>query len=150
MVAWTDACAREPLTGSSDHPAPVQAAFRWEVEVFFDGDCPLCLREIEFLRRRDRRGAIRFTNIAAEDFDAAALGTTQTELMARIHGRLPDGSWIEGVEVFRRLYAAIGFGPLVSVTRWPLVRQVLDVGYRVFARYRLRLTGRCDERCAVG
>lgn len=25
----------------------------WEVEVFFDGDCPLCKREIEMIRRRD-------------------------------------------------------------------------------------------------
>ena len=34
--------------------------------------------------------------------------------MAQIHGRLPDGTWLQGVEVFRRLYAAIGFGSLVG------------------------------------
>jgi predicted DCC family thiol-disulfide oxidoreductase YuxK len=65
-------------------------------------------------------------------------------LMAEIHGRLPDGRIITGVEVFRRLYTAVGFGWLVAPTRWPGVRQGLDLAYRFFARYRLRLTGRCD------
>lgn len=116
------------------------------VEVFHDGDCPLCRREVDLLRRLDRgRGRIRFTDIAGRGFDPAPLGKTQDELMARIHGRLPDGTWIEGVEVFRRLYAAVGFGPLVALTRVPGVSQLLDAGYRWFARERLRLTGRCQQ-----
>lgn len=122
----------------------------WQVEVFFDGDCPLCKREIDWLRKRDKKQNIEFTDIAAPEFDAELLGKTQAELMARIHGRLPDGTWIEGVEVFRRLYSAIGLGWLVAPTRLPLVRNLLDLGYRIFARYRLRLTGRCDSgKCAT-
>jgi predicted DCC family thiol-disulfide oxidoreductase YuxK len=115
-----------------------------EIEVFYDGDCPLCLREINMLRRRDRRQRIRFTNIAAPDFASAAVGKTHDELMARMHGRLPDGTWLQGVEVFRRLYTAIGFGPLVKLTRIPGVSWLLDLGYSLFAKNRLRLTGRCS------
>jgi predicted DCC family thiol-disulfide oxidoreductase YuxK len=120
-----------------------------EVEVFFDGNCPLCSREIALLRRWDRGGRIRFTDIAAADFSAIELGVEHETLMAEIHGRLPDGSWIQGVEVFRRLYAAVGWRPLVAVTRWPGVRQVLDFGYRLFARNRLRWTGRCTSACGA-
>lgn len=70
--------------------------------------------------------------------------------MARIHGRLPNGEWIEGVEVFRRLYAAVGFGPLVALSRVFGIRQLLDLAYDVFAKNRLRITGRCDAgTCAV-
>jgi predicted DCC family thiol-disulfide oxidoreductase YuxK len=64
--------------------------------------------------------------------------------MDRIHGRLPDGTIVEGVEVFRRLYAAVGFGPVVALTRLPGVAHLLDLAYRWFARNRLRLTGRCE------
>jgi predicted DCC family thiol-disulfide oxidoreductase YuxK len=122
----------------------------WRVEVFYDGDCPLCMREIRMLMRRDPDGRIRFTNIAAPDFDAAAAGLDRGTLMAKIHARLPNGELIEGVEVFRQLYAAVGFERLVAITRTPGIAQTLDLGYRWFAKNRLRLTGRCEDGvCAV-
>ncbi|MCO5169835.1 MAG: DUF393 domain-containing protein [Planctomycetes bacterium] len=122
----------------------------WQIEVFHDGACPLCRREVDLLRRLDRgRGRIRFTDIAAPGFDPAAHGRTLDAFMARLQGRLPDGTWVEGVEVFRRLYAAVGFGPLVGLTRLPGLSHLLDAGYRVFARNRLRWTGRCEDACEV-
>lgn len=117
----------------------------WEIEVFYDGDCPLCRREVDLLTRWDRHSRIRRTNIATPDFHAEAFGISQERLMAEIHGRLPDGSWITGVEVFRRLYSAVGLRWLVAPTRWPGIRWMMDLGYGLFARNRLRLTGRCDQ-----
>jgi len=128
--------------------APDQAMADFDIEVFYDGACPLCMREIRMLQGRDRRERIRFVDIAADGFDAASVGLPWETLMDRIHGRLPDGALVEGVEVFRRLYSAVGFGPLVALTRLPGIRQLLDVAYRAFARNRLRLTGRCvDGAC---
>jgi len=121
-----------------------------EVEVFFDGACPLCRREIGMLQGMDSRGRIAFTDIAAPGFDPSSISRTREELMARIHARLPDGSLVEGVEVFRRLYGAVGFGALVWMSRLPGIAWALDAGYRWFAKNRLRLTGRCDDgACAV-
>ena len=138
-------------------PAPGLAGSETDrdVEVFYDGDCPLCRREIKMLRRRDRAGRVRFTDLAAADFDPATVvgpdgPLTRGRLMAEIHGRLPDGTLVTGVEVFRRLYAAVGLGWLAAATRLPIVRQLLDGLYAVFARNRLRLTGRCAAgRCEV-
>jgi predicted DCC family thiol-disulfide oxidoreductase YuxK len=120
------------------------------IEVFFDGDCPLCRREMGWIRRLDRRHRIHFTDIAAPGFDGGATDIAWQTLMDRIHARLPDGRMIEGVEVFRRIYTALGFGPLVALTRLPGIRQMLDLAYRWFARNRLRLTGRCkDKTCSA-
>lgn len=122
----------------------------FDIEVFYDGACPLCMREIRMLQRLDRRQRIRFVDIAADGFDATATGLSWETLMGRIHGRLPDGTLVEGVEVFRRLYTAVGFGPLVALTRLPGVKQLLDVAYSAFAKNRLRLTGRCvDGACEL-
>ena len=99
----------------------------------------------------DRRDRVRFTDITAETFQPAEYGKTMNEFMDEIQGRLPDGQWIVGVEVFRQVYSALGFGILVWPTRLPLVRNVLNWGYRVFARNRLRWTGRCNEQsCGTG
>lgn len=143
-----------PASQAEEHRSPqsarAPAAADFDVEVFYDGACPLCMREIRMLQGLDRRQRIRFVDIAAEGFDAASVGLSWEALMERIHGRLPDGTRVEGVEVFRRLYAAVGFGPVVALTRLPGIRQLLDVAYRAFARNRLRLTGRCvDGACEL-
>ena len=127
------------------------AAAPFDVEVFFDGACPLCVREIDVLRRLDRHSRIRFSDIAAGDFDDGSIDVPWETLMARIHGRLPDGTVIEGVEVFRRMYAAAGFSPLVALSRLPGISHLLALGYAGFAKNRLRLTGRCEGgTCDVG
>lgn len=137
-----------PEAATSPHVSPMQLPFGKDIEVFYDADCPLCQREIDLLRRRDRRQRIVFTSIT--DVDFPGLGKTRDELMAEIHGRLPDGTVISGVEVFRKLYSAVGFAWLMPATRLFGVRHALDFGYRMFARNRLRLTGRCDASgCAI-
>jgi predicted DCC family thiol-disulfide oxidoreductase YuxK len=122
----------------------------WQIRVLYDGDCPLCSREIRFLEKRDRgRGRIQFEDIAEPSFDPAVYGLDAGELMARIHGVLPDATVIEGVEVFRRAYAAVGLGWLMAPTRWPGLRRVAELAYRIFARNRLRWTGRASA-CETG
>ena len=122
-----------------------------EFRLLYDGECPLCRREVAALRRLDRgRGRLGLEDISAAGFDARAYGVSQADLMARIHGVLPDGRLVEGVEVFRRAYAAVGLGWLIAPTRWPLLRPLADAAYRAFARNRLRLTGRegaCEDVC---
>ncbi len=121
-----------------------------QIEVFHDGECPLCQREMQLLRRLDRAGAIRFVDISAPGFDPLPLGVSWQMLMERIHARLPDGTLIEGVEVFRRLYAAVGFRRLAAVSRLPAVAQLLNAAYHLFAKNRLRLTGRCSDGACPG
>jgi predicted DCC family thiol-disulfide oxidoreductase YuxK len=119
-------------------------------EVFYDGDRPLCMREIRLLRQRDKRQRIRFVDIAVEAFDAASVGASPEELLDRLHGRLLDGTLIDGVEVFRRLYAAVGFPPLVTLMRLPGIEHALDLGYGRFAKNGVRLTARCAKgACTV-
>ncbi|WP_422931073.1 thiol-disulfide oxidoreductase DCC family protein [Singulisphaera sp. PoT] len=127
----------------------VETSPDWDVEVFFDADCPLCRREIAWLRKLDRRARVRFTNIADPQFDPKSLGISYDRLMDQIHARLPDGRWVQGVEVFRRIYSALGFGFIVAPTRWPGISWLLDRAYQVFARNRLRWTGRCTKACEI-
>ena len=54
------------------------------IKVLFDGDCPLCAREIAFMRRRNSRGLAAFEDIAAPGFDAARYGLDQHAVMSRI------------------------------------------------------------------
>lgn len=102
------------------------------------------------LRWMDRQHRLVFTDIDAPGFTPPP-DMTMDQLMASLHARLPDGRFIDGVEVFRQMYAAVRLGPislrpLVGLTRLPGLSHALDISYRVFAKNRLRLTGRhlCD------
>lgn len=77
--------------------------------------------------------------------------------MARIHGVTGSGRVVEGMDVFRQAYRAVGWGWLLAPTGWPLLRPAFDALYRWFARNRLRLTGRaacttnrCNPRSVPG
>ncbi len=120
----------------------------WQIKVLIDGACPLCRREADLWRWLNRdRGRIALEDVSAPAFDAARYGLTHEQTVAQIHGILPSGAVVRGMEVFRRAYAAVGWGWLLAPTAWPLLRPLFDRFYRWFARNRLKLTGRF-ARCA--
>lgn len=125
------------------HGAPA-APPGWELRLLFDGDCPLCVREVDMLKARDAgKGKIDFVDIAAEDYDAAANAGIEFETaMERIHGILPDNTVVRDVEVFRRAYEAVGLGWVYAATRWEPVARAADAVYGVWARNRMQVTGR--------
>lgn len=81
-----------------------------------------------------------FVDIGAEGFDPAPYGASFEAMDAEIHGVLPDGSVIKGVEVLRLAYEAAGLGWVLRPTGWAPLRPLFDMGYRVFARHRRRIS----------
>jgi predicted DCC family thiol-disulfide oxidoreductase YuxK len=119
------------------------------IDVYFDGGCGACRRSVKWLQRWDRRHQMGLVDVDAPTFDPATVGKTREQMLARIHGRLSDGTWVAGVDVFRRVCTVWGLGPLVAVTRLPLISQLLDWGYALFARHRRR-SGHCGaDACSV-
>lgn len=121
-----------------------------ELTVLYDGGCPLCVREVRFLRQRDQRRnpgrpRLAFVDIDAADYDPAAhQGISYREAMGRIHGIDAAGAVLRDLEVFRRAYALIDLGWLYAPSRWPLLAQLGNGLYALWARWRLALTGRPD------
>ena len=107
-------------------------------EVFYDEQCPLCRKEINFIRKRDRVGRLKLTDISDPSFDPQSTSRSLDDLMREIHGRHADGTLVTGVEVFREIYQRIGFGALVVPTRWVGVRWCMDLMYSLFASLRYR------------
>ncbi|MBW4655735.1 MAG: DUF393 domain-containing protein [Kaiparowitsia implicata GSE-PSE-MK54-09C] len=126
--------------------APTEAVPTWAIKLLYDGECPLCVREVNFLQTRDAgRGLVEFVDIADDAYDPAAHGNIAFETaMGRIHAVLPDGTIIQNVEVFRRVYEALGMGWVYALTTVPVIGAIADWVYGLWADWRLRLTGRAD------
>ena len=64
--------------------------------LLYDGACPLCLREVKFLKRRDLHGRLAFVDIDQDTYDPAQWkGIGYREAMARIHAIRADGEVLQ-------------------------------------------------------
>lgn len=109
------------------------------IEVWFDGDCPLCRREIALMRRLDRRGAIRFHDVATGE---GACPLDRTALLARFHAR-EDGQMLSGAAAFAAMWRAIPLlRPLGLLARNRRVLAGLERLYLAFLKVRPALQRR--------
>ncbi|ALL11888.1 thiol-disulfide oxidoreductase DCC family protein [Caulobacter henricii] len=106
------------------------------VTVWFDGDCPLCVREIALMRRLDKRGAIAFENVAGD----GSCPIDRADLLARFHAREAGGPMVSGAAAFAALWRAIPvLAPFGQLARLPPLLWILERAYRGFLRLRPRL-----------
>jgi predicted DCC family thiol-disulfide oxidoreductase YuxK len=131
-------------TPSTETLPPALAITPWKIKLLYDGLCPLCMHEVNFLQKRDAgRGIVDFVDIADLDYDPEAHGGVEfEEAMGRIHAVLPDGTVIRDVAVFRRVYEELGMGWIYAATQWPIVGAIANQLYTLWAKLRLVLTGR--------
>jgi hypothetical protein len=71
----------------------------WEIRVLFDGECPLCVKEVDFLKSKDAgSGRIDFVDIADPSYSPDRnAGLSFEQAMGEIHAILPDGSVVTKV-----------------------------------------------------
>jgi len=122
----------------------------WKFKVLYDGECPLCRLEVQWLQYLDRSGNLAWEDIAAPDFDPSLYECTLSDLMGTLYGVLPDGRKTHGLETFRQAYRAIGKGWLVGFTGWPVLRPFFDWLYKLFAKHRIRLGRFFGRSCGSG
>jgi len=118
-----------------------------DVTVWYDGGCPLCLREIALMRRLDRRGRIDFIDVADETAQGAC-PLDRATLLARFHAR-ENGEMLSGAQAFAAMWRAIPvLRPLGLAARNRVVAAVLERAYLAFLKIRPRLQAWMRKRAA--
>ena len=106
------------------------------VRVWYDSQCPLCIREIDLMRRLDTRGAIEFIDL----YTAQGCPVDRGELLRRFHAQEAGRPVVSGAAAFAAMWRAIpGLRPFGLIARFPPILWVLEAGYRVFLLLRPRL-----------
>lgn len=101
--------------------------------VWYDGECPLCVREIALMRRLDRRHSINF--VEARTASECPLDTES--LLARFHAQEPGQPIVSGAAAFAAMWRAIPLlRPIGLLARIPPVLWILERLYRGFLRVR--------------
>lgn len=120
----------------------------------FDGGCPLCLRETNFLKSKDELNKIDFVDINNVDYNPILFkDISYAEAMSNLHGILENGNIIKGLDVLAYSYELIGLGWVYYPLKIEFIAPVLRLFYKYWAKYRLKITGRsnieklCTSEC---
>ena len=113
-----------------------------ELTLFYDGQCPLCVAEIEFLQSRSTKDQLAFVDVTQTGFEAAGHQISCEAAMAQIHGRTADGQVLVGVPVFAAAYrlAKLPFLAWLLSRRW--LMPLLQPAYVLFAKHRQAISKR--------
>lgn len=111
--------------------------------LYHDGHCPFCQAEVRWLEKHPRGDRIQLIDIQKTPTPE---GVSFETLMGKLHVRDADQRWYLGMDASRALYAVLGYRKLVWISCLPVIRLIMDIGYRVFARYRVRLGRWWDKR----
>ena len=104
--------------------------------IYYDGECPLCLAEIHFLKNRNTLGLLEFVDVADPQYDESAHQLTCKLALATMQGRLGDGTQLEGIPVFAEAYKRANLPKLAWLFSRSWLKPFLNASYYVFAKYR--------------
>ena len=120
----------------------------------FDGGCPLCLREKNFLKKKDFLNQISFVDINSKDYDQNLFNDiSYSEAMSNLHGIMGNGEIIRGLDVLAYSYELVGLGWVYYPLNIKFLSSLLRLVYRYWAKNRLQITGRsnieklCTSQC---
>ena len=111
----------------------------------FDGGCPLCLRETNFLKSKDESNKIAFVDINNTNYNPILYkDISYIQAMSNLHGILENGNIIKGLDVLAYSYELIGLGWVYSPLKIKFLAPLLRSFYKYWAKYRLKITGRSN------
>lgn len=139
---------QQELTDKQEHRV-------YALTIFYDGRCPLCVREMRQLKQRDDANAIQLIDLHSEQFTPFASRINAHAADRILHGLTADNQLLLGLDVTHQAWSLVGRGWMTAPLRWPVIRWFADHGYRFFARHRNRiaylLTGEREcQHCAIG
>ncbi len=148
MVRWFLPHAMYNVTRMND------SAPQYPLRVFYDGQCPLCIRAMKRHQRHDVNHLLRAINIAAPDFNATDYGLNPQRVQAVLHVQASDGRIFTAMDALVCIWNALPVRAdrqvLITLLQIQLLRNWADRVYRFIAKNRQRLSGLCASgRCGL-
>ena len=110
------------------------------IKVFFDGNCPICNREIMFYKRLAKEGSeITWYDISQDHKPLKIINKTKQDCLKRLHVLDQDQSIKVGVDAFITIWKKIKYFSIIAllINNKP-TKKLLNTIYNFYADYRYK------------
>lgn len=107
--------------------------------MLYDGKCPICIREARFLMKKN--SSLVYIDITTPEF-TSLYSVGYDEAMQEMVALEADGTKHVGIDAFHEIYLRRGLLFLAIAMKLPGLEAVWSFFYKLFARNRLKITGR--------
>jgi predicted DCC family thiol-disulfide oxidoreductase YuxK len=117
------------------------------ITCYHDGDCPICRIEINAMKKLDKTSQqVKWVDISTNKQALKEAGLSYEQAMSMMHVQDAQGMK-SGVDSFLVLWSHLPYyRRLVPVIEHvPLLKPLVAFGYQLFAKYRLKLTGKSAQ-----
>lgn len=108
-----------------------------KTKVFYDGNCKICNREINFYKKLDNKKKIEWINIHGPFLKSSSENIDKKDLMRVLHLKTEDGKILKGVDAFIKIWSSIKyFGVFVPFLKIYPLKKFVNFIYMVWAKNR--------------
>lgn len=107
-------------------------------KIFYDAECPICVREIQLILEDSRSKTLEAIPIQGNEQILAQYGITPEQAMTYLHVLTDDGVMLSKMAAVRKMYEGFEGFTIVKLTNLPLLDKFADGIYPWFARNRYR------------
>ncbi len=107
-------------------------------KVFYDAECPICVREIQLILQDSRADTLEAVAIQGNEAVLAQYGITPEQAMTYLHVLTDEGVMLSQMAAVRKMYEGYQGFAIVKLANLPLLNHFADWVYPWFARNRYK------------
>ncbi len=115
------------------------------ITVFYDGKCGLCSKEITYYRKIAPNNIFDWQDIIVSVDELKKANISLTEGLKLLHAKDDDGQIYIGIDAFILIWKQLkGWSILAALIRLPIIRQIANAAYLIFASWRFKRLKHCQ------
>lgn len=113
-----------------------------KIQVFYDGACGLCAREINHYKTIAPTGVFEWVDVMHDASPFEAIGYTKQDGLKALHVRDQSGEMHIGIDAFAVIWAQMRrWRVLAFFIKLPIIHHIARLFYRIFAAWRFKKLG---------
>ena len=114
------------------------------IKIFYDGKCGLCSKEINYYKKVAPKGLFGWIDITSSDDILEQENLNLEETLKLLHAKDNKGKLHIGVDAFIMIWQQLKYWKiLATIVSLPIIRQIANVGYKIFANWRFKRINYC-------